>query len=641
MHRLRLPSSWGTRRSGSRMLPRTMRARRRRTLDRLLLISVVGCGAIEDPSLHPAFDPATAGAPPAREPAPHDPLRQVFFGDLHVHTSYSSDAYVFGVRALPDDAYRFAKGGEIPHAAGYGIQLRKPLDFLAVTDHSEFLGVIRAAEPDLPLNRTGLRELLLSGSRWDITRAWLGSVSALSDSDFGSAYADEDGDRIQLDTWRKIIEAAEHADDPGTFSAFVGYEWSSWGIHRNIVYGSSNVPERPFSSIDSPLPGDLWRELSRQNDAGQPVIAIPHNGNESGGRMYPLEGNEDGPIDAEHAALRLRIEPINEILQVKGASETHPKLSQDDGFASFEIVESLYHAGGGPAGSYARDGLRRGLELERRMGFNPYVFGVIGSSDSHNASSPVEEDRHHGKLPMLDGSPSIRLGEALLMPGSIAAGESWGGGGLAAAWAEENTRASLFAAFQRRETFATSGPRIRVRFFGGWGYDEELFAAADSVLRAYTDGVPMGGTLAPAPAAGSAPSFAVWALMDPDGAHLDRIQIIKGWVDAEGQSHEEIFDVAGAGGRVPDPATASLPPVGNTVDVASASYVNSIGAPRLEALWRDPDFDPAQRAFYYARVLEIPTPRFSTFDARTLGVEAPEPTALQERAITSAIWYAP
>jgi hypothetical protein len=610
-----------------------------RAISVVLLGASLACGNVEDPGLQPAFDPATAAPPPARESAGYDPLRQAFFGDLHVHTSFSADAYIFGVSVLPDDAYRFAKGGEIPHGAGYSIQLRKPIDFLAVTDHAEYLGVVRASGMDLPLSETPLRELLLEGSRFDITRAWIGSVLALTGG--GGFAAGGENPQAEADAWRKIREAAEAHNDPGTFTSFVGYEWSSYGIHRNVVYGSANVPERPFSSEDSGVPGDLWRELARQNDAGQPVIAIPHNGNESGGRMYPLADNDDGPVDAEHGALRRRIEPIHEILQVKGASETHPTLSPDDGFASFEIVESVYHSSDGPAGSYARNGLRRGLELSRRRGFNPYVFGLIGSSDSHNASTPVEEDRHHGKLPMLDGSAGIRLAEALLIPRSVPPSSSWGGGGLAVAWAEENTRASLFEAFHRRETYGTSGPRIRVRFFGGWAYDEALLGANDALERAYAGGVPMGGALPESPTSAGAPRFAVWALMDPDTAHLDRIQVVKGWVDHAGESHERIFDVAASDGRIPDPETGRAPPVGNTVDVASATYANSIGAPRLAALWQDPDFDAEEEAFYYARVLEIPTPRWSTYDAKTLGVDAPEPTTLQERAITSPIWYAP
>jgi hypothetical protein len=321
----------------------------------------------------------------------------------------------------------------------------------------------------------------------------------------------------------------------------------------------------------------------------------------------------------------------------------HPLLASEDEFADFEIFDRVLSLSGGlsePRGSYARDALKTGLELSVSQGGNPYRFGVIGSSDGHNASSPVEEDRYHGKLPLLDGSAGLRLGVTLLVPRSLNRGAQWSAMGLAAVWAEENTRASLFDAMRRKETYATSGPRITLRFFGGFGYEASIVERPDLVERAYAGGVPMGGDLAGGESDES-PGFIVVALKDPMGANLDRIQIVKGWVDTSGQSHERIYDVAASDGRRPDPATHRVAPVGNSVDVESASYTNTIGAAQFAVLWTDPHFDPAAPSFYYARVLEIPTPRWTTYDAHALDVPAPEPATLQERAITSAIWYRP
>jgi hypothetical protein len=404
-------------------------------------------------------------------------------------------------------------------------------------------------------------------------------------------------------------------------------------LHRNVVYRSSRAPEYPYSSLDSDDPEDLWRALEQQRSEGMEAIAIPHNGNVSNGLMYDRVAFDGSP---------LRNEPISEILQVKGSSETHPILSSEDEFAGFELFDQLLSASGElsePRGSYARYALRTGLELSAERGFNPYRFGVIGSSDSHNASSSVEEANYHGKLPLIDGTIGLRLGKSLWLPAEQQRGLRWSAQGLAGVWAEENTRAALFDAMRRKETYATSGPRIQVRFFAGWSFEPDLVSAPDFVTRAYAQGVPMGGALAGVEDAG-APRFAVVALKDPLGANLDRIQLVKGWVDADGASHERVYDVVASDGRMPD-ASHRVEPVGSTVDVAGARYENSIGAVQLASVWRDPDFEPTQEAFYYARVLEIPTPRWSSYDARTMGVPAPEPATLQERAITSAIWYRP
>jgi hypothetical protein len=622
--------------------------KRRRVLPAIAALAL-GCSAVEDPTLEPVTDPRFAQpAPPLRDLG-RDPERNVFWGDLHIHTSYSYDAYTFGVRALPDDAYAFCKGDTIQHGIGYPIRASRPLDFAAVTDHAEYLGVPRSrgeADPDPP---PSLREVLETGSRLRITWNFLKhAVFEMGSRDTREEVFGGDNADVSGAAWREIVAAAERHNQPGRFTAFIAYEWSSmpneYNLHRNVVYRSSAAPPYPYSSLDSDNPEDLWRALEAQRSEGMEAIAIPHNGNVSNGLMYDRVAFDGSPLDAGYAQARMQNEPISEILQVKGSSETHPILSSADEFADFEILDQILAASGAPSeprGSYARDALRAGLEMSVKSGFNPYRFGVIGSSDSHNASSAVEENDYHGKLPLMDGSVGLRLGESTLLPADQNRALKWSAQGLAAVWAEENTRASLYDAMRRKETYATSGPRMTVRFFGSWGFEPELTGAHDFVAQAYARGVPMGGVLAPkADANAGAPRFAVVALKDPIGANLDRVQIVKGWVDADGASHERIYDIAASGGRVPD-ASHRVPPVGNSVDIARASYENSIGAPQLASVWSDPDFDPRQEAFYYARVLEIPTPRWSTHDARAMGVPAPEPATLQERAITSAIWYRP
>jgi len=609
------------------------------TLGLSLLIS---CSPIEDPSLFPEFRPGSAGPLPAREATDYNPRRNLYWGDLHIHTSYSTDAYTNGVRATPDDAYTFARGGEIKHAAGYGIRLRRPLDFAAVTDHSEYLGVLRATEPDLPLNRRGLRERLLNDGRLMNT---LMVAQSMWGFDLENAIVDGWQD-ITRSAWQEIIATAERHNDPGRFSAFIGYEWTSMpgerNLHRNIIYRGTQVPDLPFSSVDSEDPRDLWSALEQQRERGQECFAIPHNGNASDGLMYDSVMFDGATMDSAYAERRMNNEPLSEIFQVKGSSETHPLLSDEDQFAGFEIYDTMLaqsQDASGAKGGYTRDALRVGLEMSHAEGFNPFRFGVIGSSDGHNASAPVEEDNYHGKLPLLDGSAGMRLGQATYYPSSMPGGVRWSAAGLAAVWAQENTRESLYDAMRRKETYATSGPRIAVRFFGGWNYPRDLLGQYDWVALAEGSGVPMGGDLPARRAA--APSFAVWAIRDPDSGNLDRVQIIKGWTDKGGRSHEKIFDITWSGERAIDPASGQLAPVGNTVDVSTATYSNTIGAEQLSSVWVDPEFDPAQEAFYYARVIEIPTPRWSTFDAVKLGIAAPEPGSLQERAVTSAIWYKP
>lgn len=603
----------------------------------LTLVLVAGCH-VDDPTLRPDSDPRFDEPAPALRDLGRDPLRNVFWGDLHIHTGYSADAWTLGVRAMPDDAYTFTKGGTIQHAAGYPIRASRPLDFAAVTDHAEYLGVPRSRENGTPAE-ADYRDAIESGNplaiTWHFFRSTLIEMGSWGDPD----------PAVSKSAWDDIVQTSNRHNEPGRFTTFLAYEWTSMpdgnNLHRNVIYRSDRVPDYPFTSIDSENPEDLWRALDAQRAEGIESIAIPHNANVSNGLMYASVTFDGELLPVDYAETRMRNEPVSEIFQVKGSSETHPVLSTEDEFAAFEIWDQTLTASTAasePAGSYVRDALRTGLEMSADRGFNPYRFGFIASSDSHNASSSVEEADYHGKLPLLDGTAGLRLGKTLLLPESQNRGLKWSAAGLAAVWAEENTRSALFDAMRRKETYATSGPRITVRFFGGWDFEEALLGDPKLVEKAYASGVPMGGDL-PARGGAVAPRFLLLAAKDPVGANLDRLQVVKGWVDAEGASHERIYDVAASGGRPIDAVTHRAGSVGTTVDLATASYTNDIGAAQLAAMWTDPDFDAAQEAFYYARAIEIPTPRWSTYDAVAFGVKPTEPSTLQERAVTSAIWY--
>jgi hypothetical protein len=568
-----------------------------------------------------------------------------WFGDLHLHTGLSFDAAASGTRTTPDDAYRYARGDRVEYL-GQSVARKLPLDFLAVTDHAEYLAVAwQAAEPQGPF----------AGTAWPATIAQnledtLGFMRLFSASAFqGTAPPIEEFVEASLvrSNWQRTIEAAERHYAPGEFTTFVGYEWSPMPggahLHRNVIFAGPRYPDRPFSALDSPRPEDLWTFVERLRADGLDSVLIPHNANLSQGLMFATTDSWGEPITAAYAERRLANERLLEIAQNKGTSETLPEQSPRDAFADFELIRLAAEEGRDPAGGYARQALARGLALEAAIGVNPFQFGLIGSSDFHSGVASTEEDNFAGALGRSDDMAEPERVLTEINPLARAPATIFSAGGLTGVWAEENTRESLFAALERREAFATSGTRLRVRLFGGWSYAEGMLDAPDWVEQAYAGGVPMGGVLgAPAAAATASIRLLVQASKAPESANLDRIQIVKIWLEG-GEAREAVFDVAWSGAREIDPATGLLPPVGDTVDLSTASYSNSIGAAELFAEWTDPDFDAAIPAIYYARVLEIPTPRWSTYLAVRNGLPLPDavPATIQERAWTSPVFYSP
>jgi hypothetical protein len=601
--------------------------------------------------------PATANS--AVEPAENvpNPLREVYFGDLHVHTRNSFDAYIFNVRADADAAYRYAKGETIQHAAGYDIRLTDPpLDFVAVTDHAEYLGVLPAiADPNHPFSKVPYAGELFSTDLAVVNAAFRRFSTSIRSGERMPEFASDLGPTRSA--WASNIAAAERHNQPGKFTTFIGYEFTSApggrNLHRNVIFATGRAPDAPFSALESQNPEDLWRWLDEQRAAGREALAIPHNSNGSDGRMFERTKWTGEPIDRSWAELRARNEPLTEVTQVKGTSETHPLLSPNDELAGFEIME--YYIGSTDkvtkfAGGYARDALKAGLEIEKSIGANPFKFGLIGSSDTHVAGGAYEEDNYFSKAGVNDAFPerrgSVRPAEfesweGYEPPGNVARYSTWGASGLTAAWAEENTRESIYGALRRKETYATTGPRMRVRFFAGYDIADASLASPDGVRTAYDRGVPMGGDLA-GRASGS-PDFLVWAVRDPSSAPLQRVQIVKAWLDASGRAQEKVFDVACSdGGRV-DAATRRCPDNGATVDVRTCAISQDKGDAELSAVWKDPEFQPSQQALYYVRVIENPTCRWSTWDALRAKQE-PNPKlekTIQERAYTSPIWYIP
>ncbi len=587
-----------------------------------------------------------------------------FFGDTHLHTALSFDAGAFGARLGPREAYRFARGEQIVASSGQPAKLSRPLDFLVVADHSDNMGFFPAflsGQPDLLADPTG-RKWYNMIQRGEGQQAALEMIFSFSDGTFPEALGFLPGSQGYKNAWQDTIDAAEEFNDPGTFTAFIGYEWTSNtsgnNLHRNVIFrGGADRASlvQPFTVLGptgSDDPRDLWEWMRNYEEkTSGSVLAIPHNGNLSNGLMFPVDEEFGRTLDADYAETRARWEPIYEVSQTKGTGEAHPTLSPEDEFADFEIWDKANLDGSVPKDpsmlqyEYARSALKNGLALERDLGTNPYRFGMIGASDAHTGLAAMEEENFFGKTTPQEPSADRMLATFVSNPETGVTVMDWevGASGYAAVWAEENTRASIWDAMKRREVYATTGPRMIVRFFGGWEYDDGDIRNRLPAEAGYTKGVPMGGQL-PAPAEGAAaPTFLVAALRDPIGANLDRIQVVKGWLDAGGALNERVYDVVWSGDRTADPETGRVPSVGTTVDVEAATYVNSIGAPELLTVWTDPEFDPAQSAFYYARVLEIPTPRWTAHDAARFGTEPLEGTtmAIAERAYTAPIWYTP
>jgi hypothetical protein len=575
---------------------------------------------------------------------PSNPDREAFFGDMHLHTAFSFDAIASGTRTTPDDAYRYARGEAVEYL-GRSVRRRRPLDFLAVTDHSEYLGVpFDATDPDGPFAGTSWPDTIA-----DVEGDTLGYMRLFSPSAFrGTAPPIEElrTESLVTSNWQREIDAAERYNEPGRFTTLVAYEWSPMPggahLHRNVIFRGPNYPDRPFSSLDSQRPEDLWSYVEALRERGIDSVLIPHNSNMSQGLMFATTDSAGDPITREYAMRRLTNERLVEIAQNKGTSETRPEFGAPDEFANFELLSLAAEAGADPAGGYVRHALARGLEIEAAIGINPFRFGLIGSSDFHSGVSATEEDNFTGALGRSDDMqhPAQILTE--INPVARAPATVFSAGAITGVWAHSNTREAIFAALKRREAFATSGTRMRVRLFAGTGLTDDFVERPDWVAAAYAQASPMGADLPRIANTDGPLQIAVHATRDPDGANLDRIQIVKIWRE-DGEAHEAVFDVAWSGDRAPDPATGRLPPVGNSVDLTTAGYTNTIGAAQLGAVWTDADFDASVPAIYYARVLEIPTPRWSTYLAVRNDQPLPEDVSptLQERAWTSPVFYDP
>jgi len=567
---------------------------------------------------------------------------------------------MLGNRLGPEEAYRFARGEEVTSSTGVRARLQRPLDFLVVSDHAENLGLapmIEESNPELLKTEFGrrLHDLVKSGKGGDAYNAWGAAMIARLDPFKGN-------EALTRPIWEHITVAAEKYNEPGKFTAFIGFEWTSGpsgnNLHRNIIFrdGKAKADQIiPFSQYDSEDPEDLWQWMnSVEQKTGARVLAIPHNGNLSSGLMFDdVTLTTKRPLDRDYAERRMRWEPIYEVTQMKGDGEAHPALSPNDEFADFETWDkgsfgTEVHTPAMLPREYAREALKRGLKYEQALGVNPFKFGMIGSTDSHTSLSTSTEDNFFGKITPLEPSArperfdEVITGRFSQDPKQRQYAWQTSASGLAAVWATDNTREALWDAMARKEVYATTGTRLLVRLFAGYDFVADDVQRHDFAQFGYQKGVPMGGDLVAAPP-GKAPGFLIRALRDADGANLDRIQVVKGWLDAKGELHEKVYDVAWSGDRKPDPQTGKLPPVGNTVNVPDASYTNTIGAPLVLAYWKDPAFDPKERAFYYVRVIEIPTPRWTTYDAKFFGTKPPAaaPTSIQDRAYTSPVWYTP
>ena len=631
----------------------------------LCAVLVVGSAATSFAQITPAAEslsdlyPGKAYSPYAQRSFPD----RVFWGDTHLHTGLSMDAGLFGARLGLDDAYRFARGEEVMASSGQPVRLGRPLDWLVIADHSDGMGFfndLSKGDPDI--------------LKYDQAKPWYEGLRAGGDASvaaaldligtFSQGEIDPEmmaeyspGGKTYGSIWEKVVAAAEEFNDPGRFTTLIGFEWTSLvkgnNLHRNVIFreGADKagrvVPYTTQAPVGSTDPLDLYKYLENyEATIGGSALALAHNGNLSNGIMFPVDAQYTGrALDRTYVESRARWEPMYEVTQIKGDGEAHPLLSPDDAFADYETWDvgnldlSQAKTDEMLKGEYAREALKNGLALEKRLGTNPYKFGLVGSTDSHTGLAAVEEENFFGKATNAEPSPNRMRHPFISSENGVFNGYQTVASGYTAVWAEENTRESIWDAMARKEVYGTTGPRIMVRFFGGWDFTDEDLNSRQPAFRGYEKGVPMGGDLR---GSGDAPTFMVYALRDVIGANLDRIQIVKGWLDADGETHEMVYDVAWSVGREPD-SNGVLPPVGNTVDVAAANWSNTIGASELGTVWTDPDFDPAQSAFYYARVLEIPTPRWVVYDAFRYGVEIPEgaETTHQERAYTAPIWYTP
>ncbi len=597
-----------------------------------------------------------------KQPKPYSPYvdehfpKRVFFGDTHFHSSLSVDSGLIGNKLDLDAAFRFARGEEIRTSTCQRAKLIRPLDFLVVSDHAGYLGIadlLNTGNPELLATEVGKEWYKAMQAGGDV--AWQTAIRLVDDFKKGiPRFRDA---KLERSVWDRVIDTASKYNAPGTFTAFNGYEYTSTpngnNLHRVVVFrdGPDRVKQvLPFSGFDSPDPEGLWAFMAGYEEkTGGRVLAIPHNPNVSNGVMFAEKVNGKR-MNRDYAERRARWEPLMEVTQMKGDSEAHPLLSPEDEFANFENWDQS-NINGDPKEDwmlqyeYARSALKVGIRLDQKLGVNPFKFGMIGSSDTHTSMSATREDNYFGKLPHLE--PSAKRFEEVVIRSTednspVVYSWQMSASGLAAVWAQENTREAIFDAMARKEVYATSGNRLTVRVFAGWDFQTEEVERPDFAAQGYRRGVPMGGELA-SPPAGAAPTFMVRALRDPDGANLDRVQIIKGWLGKDGKTQERIYDVAVSDGRTIGADGRSRTPVGSTVDVDNATYTNSIGDALLMGYWKDPDFDPGERAFYYVRVIEIPTPRWTAYDAKFYGIEMPNYVTMtvQDRAYTSPIWYTP
>jgi hypothetical protein len=633
------------------------------TVRNLLTLKVALLVVLGGPALGQEFSPDSTKM--LEQPKPYSPYvdqhfpTRVYWGDTHHHTILSFDDGLMGTTLGPDDSFRFARGEEVTSNTGLRAQLVRPLDFLVVSDHAEYLGIadqIRIADPELLATEYG--------KRWyDMYQEGMEQGMEAAKEVFFSITRGEElvkSDKLKRTVWDRVIDVASKYNEPGKFTAFNGYEWTSApgpgnNLHRVVIFRDG--PERvkqvlPFSAFDSDDPEGLWGFLAGYEEkTGGRVLAIPHNGNASNGLMFSEMTRSGSPLSKAYAEERMRWEPLFEVSQTKGDSETHPFLSTDDEFADFERWDFGNFAGPTVPKQdwmlqyeYARSALRLGLKFDDALGANPFKFGMIGSTDSHIGMSTTREENFFGKLPTSEPSPERWKHTMLVGADGQPTASAWmeQASGLAGVWARENTREALFDTMVRKEVYATTGTRMTVRVFAGWDFQPNEVERPDFAAQGYARGVPMGGDLTGA-RAGAAPTLIVRAMRDPDGANLDRVQIIKGWLSKDGKTQERIYDVAVSDGRKIGRDGRSQKSVGNSVNVKDASYTNSIGDALLMGHWKDPDFDPKEKAFYYVRVIEIPTPRWTAYDAKRFGIELPDyvPMTVTERAYTSPIWYTP